>query len=110
METIRVYWKDKFGGRAVAINRADFDPTVHRTEAAGPWLAAEVVEIPAPVPDTGKLTPVIDPDPEPEPTRDLDSLTVAQLRNLAADEGIELKHGLSKADIIKALREGSDAN
>jgi hypothetical protein len=41
METIRVFWKGKFNGRAAKINAQDFDPAVHRLEADGPWPATE---------------------------------------------------------------------
>lgn len=35
METIKVFWKDKFDGKAVTINADDFDPAIHRTDQ--PW-------------------------------------------------------------------------
>jgi hypothetical protein len=38
METIKVFWKDKFNGELVLINASDFDPAKHRREADGPWL------------------------------------------------------------------------
>jgi hypothetical protein len=39
METIKVYWKGKFNGKAVAINAADFNPKFHRNEFDGAWPA-----------------------------------------------------------------------
>lgn len=36
METIKVFWKDKFNGRAVVINAADFDPAIH--QVGKPWV------------------------------------------------------------------------
>lgn len=35
METIRVFWREKFNNRAVVINEADFDPAIHRV--GEPW-------------------------------------------------------------------------
>lgn len=49
MNTIRVYWKDKFNGALVTINAADFDPAIHRTQAEGRWpMEAEASAADAP--------------------------------------------------------------
>lgn len=37
METIKVFWKGKFGGELVSINALEFNPYIHRREADGPW-------------------------------------------------------------------------
>lgn len=65
MTTLRVFWKDKFGGRSVTINAADFNPALHRLEADGGWGRAavresqpvEAAESPLPEPDTIKPKP-----------------------------------------------------
>lgn len=40
MQTVKVFWKDKFDGKAVTINESDFDAALHRVEADGPWKVA----------------------------------------------------------------------
>lgn len=37
MQTIRVYWKEKFAGKSVVINAADFNVAIHRRAEDGPW-------------------------------------------------------------------------
>lgn len=39
MNTIRVFWKGKFEGKAVTIDATAFDPAIHRHEADGRWPA-----------------------------------------------------------------------
>lgn len=39
METIKVFWKDKFNDAPVLINASDFDPAKHRREVDGSWPA-----------------------------------------------------------------------
>ncbi len=41
MNTIPVFWKDKFNGKAVTINAADFNSEIHRHKADGPWPTAD---------------------------------------------------------------------
>lgn len=46
-ETVRVFWKGKFDGKAVLIDKAGFNPTFHRHEADGPFEAAKPAAPPA---------------------------------------------------------------
>jgi len=88
MNTLKVFWKDKFGGKAVTINESDIDSKIHRLAADGPWPAAEAeVEAEADAPE------------------DLHEMTVAQLRDLAEDRGVELKSSMAKAAIIEAIEQ-----
>ena len=70
MSTIKVFWKGKFGGRAVAIDAAAFDPAVRRHEADGGWeMPAKQKPEPVPQVEASGLTvaePITD---EPKPTR-----------------------------------------
>lgn len=61
MDTIEVYWKGKFDGRAVQISASDFDPAIHRRVAEGNWIAASK---PEPVIDLAQAE-----DAEPEPVK-----------------------------------------
>lgn len=45
MNTIRVFWKGKFDGRAVQIDAASFNPDLHRREWDGPWTAVKVTPV-----------------------------------------------------------------
>lgn len=45
METIKVFWKDKFGGKLVSINAVDFNPDLHRREWDGPWTPAKIAPV-----------------------------------------------------------------
>lgn len=38
MNTIKVFWKNKFGGRVVQISASDFDAAIHRRTEDGPWI------------------------------------------------------------------------
>lgn len=40
-QTISVFWKGKFGGKAVQIDADQFNAKLHRLESEGPWPAAE---------------------------------------------------------------------
>jgi hypothetical protein len=87
MNTLKVFWKDKFAGRAVSINETDFGPSIHRRAVDGPWPKAEESET----------------EPDADAPDDLQAMTVAQLRDLAEDRGVELKSSMTKAAIIEAI-------
>lgn len=44
MNTIQVYWKGKFNGKAVTINADEFDATIHRPISDGDWPSAKPVQ------------------------------------------------------------------
>ncbi len=46
-QTLSVFWKGKFEGKAVVIDTTAFDPKLHRLESDGPWPAVKV-EVKAP--------------------------------------------------------------
>ena len=47
MATIKVFWAGKFGGRAVTIEEADFNPEIHRlADGSAPPPAPEAIPEP----------------------------------------------------------------
>lgn len=56
-------------------------------------LEGEIPDVPA--------TP--EPDPLGDPTRDLEDLTVAELKEVAAERGVDLGDATKKADIIDVI-------
>ncbi len=67
MDTVKVFWKDKFVGKSVVINATDFDPEIHRNEAVGDWAKTEPPVEQTDAPPVLAIEP--EPGPDPEPVR-----------------------------------------
>jgi hypothetical protein len=50
-QTARVFWKDKFDGKSVAIDAADFNPAIHRRAEDGPWPSKAINVEPSSAPE-----------------------------------------------------------
>lgn len=88
-------------------NPAQFDRHCERVFADSPEIvkAYQEVGIEAFLFGQPKSTSEDESADNAEDAPSLDSLTVAQLKELAADKGIELAPGLKKAEIIAAITE-----
>lgn len=74
---------------------------VHILEAyAAAGIATEALSLPDDEPEASKSAP---PDDDQDGVEALESMTVAQLKELAAERGIDLQGVTKKADIIEAI-------
>lgn len=92
MQTLKVYWPDKFGDRQVTIDAADFDSAKHSLEPPKP---APIV--PSEAEEAAEVEAVVESS--------LNTHTVAELREIAAVKGVELKSSMTKTAIIEAIQE-----
>ena len=80
------------------------------TYGDGPQNNSSNAPAPAPiVPAAKETTPVIVPDPSADPTggeKPLDQMTEKELRDVAADEDIDVSKCKTKAELLKAVKAG----